>query len=459
MASLEELRKVRLEKLEELRKRGLDPYPAEVNRTHTAYELFSSFDSLIKKAEPIFIAGRVRGIRRHGGAAFFDVEDESGQFQVFAEEKKLNTELVDIGDFVEVSGTLFKTQKDEKTLRAESFKVIVKALRPVPEEWFGLKDVEERLRKRYLDLLVNKGVKETLKNRSRIVKAVRAYCDAAGFTEVETPMLQPIPSGAAARPFKTYFNAYNTNVFLRIAPELYLKRLLVGGFEKVYEIGRIFRNEGVSPQHNPEFTMLELYAAYRDYEWMMGFMEELVRQAAKELYGRLQFEYEGNNINTEPTFKRVTFNEVLKEYAGVDWEDGKGKQVDEIYKKTCRPKIIQPTFVTLLPLELSPLAKQGNAPAGYTERFNLIIGGMEIMNGFSELNDSIDQRSRFEAQEKLRRAGDEEIVRQDEDFLEALEYGMPPAAGVGVGIDRLVAILTNNHSIRDVIVFPFTKPR
>jgi len=434
MDNLEKLKQVRLKKLESLKKAGINPYPAEVLRTHTNKEALDAFSKLLTKK--IILVGRIRSIRGHGGSTFFNIEDGSAQIQAYLKKDsvgekdyKLFLDTIDIGDFVELSGTLFKTKKGEKTLEVKKWKILAKSILSTPGEWYGLEDVEERFRKRYLDLILNKEVKEKLIKRSQIIGKIRKFLDENGFLEVETPMLQTIAGGAKAKPFKTYLNALDMELYLRIAPELYLKRLLVGGLEKVYEIGRNFRNEGMDREHNPEFTMLEFYAAYWNYETMMDFTEKLLKSLDQKIFKR--------------KFKKIEYDKII----------GK-KEEKEVFEK-----IKESTFVINHPTEISPLSKKLEKDAKKVARFQLIVNGLEIANGFSELNDPFDQKERFDAQEKERKAGSQEAHPYDKDFIEALEYGMPPAAGIGIGIDRLVVLLTDSKTLREIILFPTMKPK
>lgn len=436
MSNIKKLKKVRLEKLKNLEKAGINPYPAEVFRTHVNQEALDKFSGLSRQKKKITLVGRIRSIREHGGSTFCHVEDGTAQIQVYLKLNKLgpkNYQLfldnIDIGDSIEVAGILFKTKKGEKTLEVSKWRILAKALLPLPEEWFGLKDVEERFRKRYLDLVLNKEIKEKFKKRSEIITKTRQFLDKNGFSEVETPILQTLAGGAKARPFKTRLNALSVDLYLRIAPELYLKRLLIGGFEKVYELGRVFRNEGMDREHNPEFTMLEFYAAYWDYNKMMDFTEKLLKTLDKKIF--------------KGKFKKVEYSKAV------------GKK-DE---KQAFAQIKSPTFVINHPVEISPLSKKLDKNLKKVARFQLIVNGLEIANGFSELNDPIDQKQRFEAQEKLRKKGDKEAHQFDKDFVEALEYGMPPAAGIGIGIDRLAVLLTGSKTLREVILFPTMKPK
>lgn len=448
MASIEELRNTRISKLENLKNSGNYPYPARVKKTHTNFDLHEYFDTYINSVEPIWIAGRIKSLRLHGGSAFFDVEDNTGEFQVFVKKDRIGEEKynlfeqnVDVGDFVEASGHLFKTKQDAKTLEADSVRVIVKALRPIPEEWYGLKDVEERLRHRYLDLILNKGVKENFRARSKLISDIRKFLAKEGFMEVETPILQPLAGGALAQPFKTHLNTLDLDMYLRVAPELYLKRLLVGGFEKIYEIGRCFRNEGIDYMHNPEFTMLELYWSYQDYKGLMKFVHKMLKKYIKGKW------------------KTADFSKVFKEKTGKKYSEVNPEELDDFYKKEVKAKIEGPLFLMHYPESIMPLAKLKEDNPKLTESFQLIVKGAEVVKGFSEMNDPLIQRDQMERQENAFRAGNKESSRLDENFLEALEYGMPPTAGLGMGLDRLSAIIGDHHSIRDVILFPFMKPK
>jgi len=430
MKSLDKIKKHRMEKLKSLKKAGINPYPAKVLRSFNNKQALDNFSKLKKK---ISLVGRVRSIRGHGGSTFCHIEDSSAQIQIYfrknivgKKQYDLFIENIDIGDFIEVNGKLFKTRKGEKTLEVSSWKVLCKSLMPLPEEWYGLKDVEERYRKRYLDLILNKEIKEKFVKRSEIIKKIRKFLDDNGFLEVETPMLQSLAGGAKAKPFKTRLNALKMDLYLRIAPELYLKRLLIGGFEKVYELNRNFRNEGMDREHNPEFTMLEFYAAYWDYEKMMDFTEKLLKSLDKNIF--------------KGKFKRVEYSKIVKK--------------DE---KQAFAKIKEPCFVINHPIKISPLSKKLNDKK--VARFQLIVEGLEICNGFSELNDPIDQIDRFKAQEQERKKGDKEAHQYDKDFVKALEYGMPPAAGIGIGIDRLIVLLTKSKTLREIILFPTMKKK
>lgn len=433
------------------------------------------------------MAGRIMAKREHGGSTFLDIEDGSGTIQIFLKKDVLGDkeydfflEVMDIGDFIEVNGTLFKTKQEEPTLQVEKYRILAKSLKPLPEKWHGLQDTEERYRKRYLDMIFNGQVKHKFKFRTRIIQILRDLLNKNGFLEVETPILQTLAGGANARPFKTHLNTLDLDVYLRVAPELFLKRFLVGGLERVFEFGKNFRNEGMDKDHNPEFSALEFYVAYKDYEWLMAFTEGMLEDLVTKLFGSTKVVYAGGEIDFKKPYKLVTFNEILKKYSGMDYGEAdeedlarkakdleitiekamtKGNIADEIYKKIARPKIIEPTFVINHPLDISPLSKRLEKDPDHVARFQLLVAGNEIINAFSELNDPIDQRERFEQQMAAAKKGNQETHPYDEDFIEALEYGMPPAAGWGLGLDRLIAILTDSHSVREVISFPLMKPK
>jgi len=440
--ALDEIKKVKLEKLEELRKRGIDPYPASSHRSMTAGEALEQFDMLAESGKEVALAGRMMARREHGGSIFFDIND-GFKIQAFLKEDSVGPEQFelfkthfDIGDFVEVEGTLFKTKKEEKTIEVKHFAMLTKALLPLPEKWHGLQDVEERYRKRYLDLMMNPEVKDKFVKRAKVIQGIRDYLVKHDFVEVTTPTLQPLYGGASARPFKTHFNALDIDMFLRIAPELYLKRLLVGGMERVYEFTTNFRNEGIDREHNPEFSAVEFYAAYKDYEWGMDFVEDMLATIAPERFKK--------------PFRRISYRELMDEHGSLD---------DTVFKEKVRSTLIEPIFVKDYPKEMLPLAKLKPGTDDTVEAFQFYAGGSELVKAFTELNDPVDQRERFKAQENMRAKGDEEAQRMDEDFVEALEYGMPPAAGVGIGIDRLVTLLTDSHSLREVILFPTMRPK
>src|SRR3989338_9128070 len=428
--ALDEIRKTKIEKVKELRKMGIDPYPASSARTHSISEALEKFEDLASSQEDIVLAGRILAKREHGGSMFFDIND-SARIQGYVKEDVLGKDdfrvfhdLVDLGDFIEIKGHLFKTKKEENTLEVKSFKILSKALLPLPEKWHGLQDVEERFRKRYLDLLMNPEVKDKFIKRSRIVQAVRDYLIKHEFIEVTTPTLQPLYGGASARPFQTPFNALDMDMFLRIAPELYLKRLLVGGFERVCEFTTNFRNEGMDRDHNPEFSAVEWYAAYKDYNWSMELIEDLMVTL--------------DPVRFKKPFKRLTYAELMQDRAGVDVHDVDPAKLDEVFKEKIRGSLIDPTFVYEFPKSMFPLAKLKDGSDDTVEVFQFYTGGLELVKAFTELNDP----------------GDEEAQRMDDDYIEAMEYGMPPNSGVGIGLDRLIALLTDSHSIREVILFP-----
>jgi len=487
MATIDELRKIRLKKLEAIKKAFINPYPEKTKRTHRIDEALKDFASLSRLKKEVILVGRIKSLRQHGGSTFFDIDDGSEKIQVFLRKDRVGEkqydffeESFDIGDFIEVRGVLFKTQKGEKTLEVAGFKILAKSLMPLPEKWHGLKGIEERFRKRYLDLIFNPEVKKKFEIRSKIIKGIREFLDKEGFLEVETPILQPIYGGARALPFKTHLNALDMDLYLRIAPELYLKRLLIGGFEKIYEFGRVFRNEGTDRSHNPDYTHFEFYWAYADYKDLMKFTEKMFENVIKSIFGTLKLKYEGKDIDFKAPWPRIEFSQLLKKETKINLEEinleslkqearklgvevkkgaGKAEIADDIYKKYCRPKIWQPTFIIHHPLGFQPLAKNLEDDPKKLANFQLVIAGWELTNAFSELNDPIEQKERFKEQEKFFKEGLEEAQRLDEDFIEALEYGMPPAAGFGMGVDRLAAILTDSHSLREIILFPTMKPK
>lgn len=446
-----ELIEARKKKLTELKKLNIDPYPAKSNRDHAAKEVLEVADKLIKSGDKIIVAGRILALRGHGKLVFVDVVDESGKiqtvfkFDLLSDDFKL-VPLLDLGDFIEVSGPVFKTNAGEITVQAESLTILTKSLRPLPDAHYGFKDPEAKYRERYVDLLINSEVKEKFYIRSKIIQTMRDFLLDKGFLEVDTPVLQPIAGGATAKPFLTHYNAYNREVYLRIAPELYHKRLIVGGFEKIFEFARCFRNEGVDATHNPEFTNLEFYWAYADYEKMMDLVEEILRKIVLVINkGDLFYKINGIEIDFSKKFERKTFSEVTE-----------GENSDEAFKRGLA-KIVKPTFVTNHPTDMIPLAKKNASDPKVVDTFQLVIGGLELTKAFSELNDPIDQRDRFSDQMKLRKKGNEEAQAIDEDFLKAIEYGMPPTSGCGIGIDRLVRVLTNSNTLREIVFFPFMK--
>lgn len=487
MPQLKEIRKNRLKNLEAMQKAGILAYPLSTKRTHFINNAIKSFSKFERTKKEIILSGRLRSLRRHGGATFADIEDGTAKLQLFFKKDYLGPKKYEqflkyfnIGDFIEVRGILFRTKKKEKTLLISHFKILTKSILPLPEKWHGLKDVEERFRKRYLDLLFNEEIKNKFILRHKIIQELRNFLISQGFLEAETPILQSIYGGAKAKPFKTHLNALNMDLFLRIAPELYLKELLVGGFEKIFEIGRIFRNEGMDRFHNPEFTSLEFYWAYADYKEAMKLCEKMFVSLLKNVFGKLEIEYKGKIINFKPPWKRIDFYQLLKKETKIDLEkihpealskkvknmgieigqgEGFAELADRIYKKVSRPKICQPTFIIHHPYGAFPLAKSHPKDDKRLANFQLVIGGWELANAFSELNNPVEQRKRFKEQEKMYKQGFAEALRIDENFLEALEYGMPPAVGFGLGIDRLVALLTDSHSLREVILFPTMKPK
>jgi len=478
--AIEDIYKSRVKKLETIRETGINPYPVKAKRTHTVEETLNSFSSFLKIKTKLVLAGRIRSIRKHGGSTFIHFEDSTGKIQAYLGRDKVGKENYDyfldnfdIGDIVEIRGSLFKTKKGEKTIKVSKIRMLSKSLLPLPEKWHGLTDTEERFRKRYLDLIMNPEVRKNFILRSNIIKEIRNFLSDENFLEVETPVLQPIPGGALAKPFKTHLNALNFDLYLRVSPELYLKKLLVGGFEKIYEIGRCFRNEGMDKYHNPDFTMIELYWAYQDRDGLMKFVEMFLKEIIKKTKKNLCIPYEGREINFKGSWEIITFRDLIKKNCGFDIEKSSNQQLlkklfdlgqkvdrndpreillDELYKKTCRPNILQPTFVVDHPLEMAVLAKSKEGDQNYADRFQLVIGGIELINGFSELNDPIVQEKRFQYSKIS-------LERRDKSFLEALEYAMPPAAGLGMGIDRLAALLTDSHSLREIILFPTMRPK
>jgi lysyl-tRNA synthetase class 2 len=447
-----EIIKAREEKLARLKKRGIDPYPASCLRTHTILEARNLYAKKTDLPQKLILAGRLRAIRRQGGLIFADLRDATEKIQLLFKRDVLGSsnfedlDLLDIGDFLEAEGGLITTKKGELTLLVKNWRILCKSLLPLPEKWHGLKDIEQRYRERELDLLMNKEVFNLFVKRAEIIQNLRKFLIDHGFLEVETPILQNIPGGTNARPFITHYNAYNTDVYLRIAPELYLKRLLVGGFEKVFEFAVCFRNEGVDAVHNPEFIDLEFYAAYWDEEKLMDFTEDLLINVTEKSLGKAAIFRDNKEIPLKKPFLRKEFVEITK-----------GKESDEALKEAVK-KIEEPTFILHHPTKMIPLAKRSEKPE-YVRSFQLVIGGVELVKAFSELNDPKDQRERFLEQERLRAAGDEEAQRLDEAFLRALSYGMPPAAGFGMGVERLLILLLNKNSIREVLLFPYMRPK
>jgi len=484
--SLEQLKKDRLSKLKGLQKAGVDPYPSLAKRSHTASETIKNFGKL--KNKRISLAGRLAGKRGHGGLIFADLEDESGKFQLVFKKNNLKKNDFDFivnffekGDFIEASGKIFKTKAGEKSLEVSKFKLLSKTIFPLPEKWFGLKNEEVRARQRYLDLLINPETRNRFRKRSQSIQILRDFLLEKGFLEVETPILQEVAGGAIAQPFKTRHNALGQDYYLRIAPELYLKRLIVGGYEKVFEFSRNFRNEGISPQHNPDFTMLEFYWAYADYEKLMKFTEEMVKKVVSKINGSLKVEYAGNKFNFQPPFPRIEFAKLFKKKLKLDIDKvgrkdllsiikkhkiniaakistlSDAKLIDEVYKKLIRPKLKGPLFLIDYPREMIPLAKIKDNNPQRIATFQLIVDGWEIVKAYNELNDPQEQKQRFLEQAAAKKRGDAEAHSYDKDYIEALSYGMPPTAGWGMGIDRFLVILLNQKNIRDVILFPLRK--
>jgi len=488
MEPINELLQVRKEKEEYFRSLGIDPYPQERGLFVGSDAIIEEFgelteEELAKKEGLVSFAGRIVAFRDFGKSSFLHVQDREGKTQVYVRKDMLKSpdygvfKKLDVGDIIAAYGKVFKTKTGELTILAEAVKLLTKSLRPLPEKWHGLKDVEERYRRRYVDLIVNEKVREVFLTRARIIESVRAFLTERSFVEVETPMMQVTPGGAVAKPFKTHHNALGLDLYLRVAPELYLKRLIVGGLERVFEINRNFRNEGISVRHNPEFTMLEFYQAYATYEDLMDLTEEMVSSLVTRLFGSPVLSYGGREIDFSRPWKRITMEDALKDLGSFDMavaDDpdrlksfgrdlaiegidtmSRGKVITEIFEKLCEDKLVQPTFVTQYPVEVSPLAKRSKARPEVTERFELYVSGMEIANGFNELNDPEDQKARFAEQIREK----EEGATMDEDYIMALEYGLPPTAGEGIGIDRLTMLLTGSQSIRDVILFPLLKPQ
>ena len=487
MADLEinEQMQVRINKMKELEAKGIDPFGQRFERTHTSAEIINNFDAMEGKS--VSVAGRVMAIRGHGKASFVVLADKEGQIQIYIKLDEVGEDqyeifrLWDIGDIVGVEGEVFRTHRGEISIKAKKLTFLTKGLRPLPEKFHGLKDVELRYRQRYVDLIVNPEVRKTFILRSKIIRAIRNWLDSRDFLEVETPVLHNIAGGAAARPFITHHNTLDIDLYMRIALELHLKRLIVGGLERVYEIGRVFRNEGISIKHNPEFTLLELYQAYSDYYGMMELTENMISDVAREVLGTDTITYQGEEICLKAPWRRITMFDAIKEYAGYDFEQIKtdeearaaakeagleieddtdrGNIINLFFEEKVESKLIQPTFVMDYPIEISPLVKRKHDDPGMVYRFEGFIFGRELCNAYSELNDPIDQRERFVKQLELRAKGDEEANEPDEDFLRALEYGMPPTGGLGIGIDRLVMFLTDSYSVRDVILFPTMRPQ
>lgn len=475
-----ELMRVRHEKMVAIEAKGIEPFARKYNVTHHASDIITNFEKL--EGQSVQLAGRIMAVRGHGKTSFVNIMDISGRIQVYFRQDVIGEsqyeifKLLDIGDIIGIEGHVFKTQRGEISVKISSFEILAKSLRPLPEKWHGLKDVETRYRQRYLDLIVNPEVRNTFVMRSKIIKSLRRILDGRDYLEVETPMMHPIAGGAAARPFTTHHNALDMNLYMRIAPELYLKRLIVGGFERVYEVGRVFRNEGIDIRHNPEFTIAELYQAYADYQDLMRLTEDIVSGIALEVLGTTQVVYQGQDINFAPPWNRITMPEAVKQYTNVDFNtvttveearaiaDGLGVKYEKkhgiggilnnIFEDKVEEHLIQPTFIIGHPTEISPLAKRNKDNPEITDRFEVFVFGRELANGFSELNDPIDQEGRFNSQVEQRESGDVEAHMMDHDYVNALEYGLPPTGGLGIGIDRLVMFLTDSYSIRDVLLFP-----
>ena len=484
-----EQERLRREKLVQLQNEGKDPFDVyKVERTHSSQQVKDNFDAL--EGKEVTVAGRIMSKRGQGKVVFSDIHDRDGKIQLFIKIDEVGEEALkqyktnDLGDWVACTGEVFKTKTGEISIKAKSIELICKSLKPLPEKWHGLKDPDLRYRQREVDIITNPEVKTTFMKRSQIIKGIREFLDNRGFLEVETPMLATIAGGASARPFITHHNTLDLDMFLRIAPELYLKRCIVAGFEKVYELGRTFRNEGMSVRHNPEFTMIELYQAFADYNDMMELTENMVAEVCKKVNGTTKVTYQGTEIDFMPPWRRITMVDAVKEYAGVDFKEissneeaqaiakekhlefpkplntvTKGEVLNALYEEFCEEHMIQPTFIIDYPVEISPLTKKKRGDEMFTERFEGFVFGRELCNAYSELNDPIVQRERFAQQEKERELGDDEAYMIDEEFMSALETGMPPTGGLGIGIDRLVMFLTDSASIRDVILFPTMKPQ
>ena len=477
---LNELMQSRRDKLEAIAAKGIEPFGRHYEPTHHAKEVLDNFALL--EGQTVRVAGRIMAIRGHGKAGFANIRDMSGQVQLYLRQDAVGEEAYevvhqfDIGDIIGAEGEVFRTRMGEISIKVSQFQFLTKALRPLPEKWHGLKDVEIRYRQRYLDLIVNPDVQRAFLTRSKMIQAIRRNLDARGFLEVETPMMHAIAGGAAAKPFVTHHNALDMKLYMRIAPELYLKRLIVGGFEKIYELNRVFRNEGISIKHNPEFTLLELYQAFADHEAIMKLTEEVIAAVAQEVLGTMRITYQGQAIDLTPPWRRVTMAEAVFQSSGIDFSSihsieearkaaesigvhyekshGVGAILNAIFEDKAEASLIQPTFIVRYPTEISPLAKRCQDDPDFTDRFEGFIFSREIANGFSELNDPVDQKERFQGQVAQRESGDAEAHMMDEDFVTALEFGMPPTGGLGIGIDRLAMFLTDSYSIRDVILFP-----
>ncbi|MAZ40565.1 lysine--tRNA ligase [bacterium] len=488
MASLSELRDERIKKLKILEEKGINPYPRDARQDFTLFEAVKDFSKLSKRKKAVSLVGRVIGLREHGGSIFLDLDDGTGRLQGFLKKNEIGEEAfnlfkdtVDMGDFIEITGSLFVTKKKEKSILAKEWRMLSKSLLPLPDKWHGLQDVEERFRKRYLDIVMNDEVKNRFLIKTKIFQETRAFLDKEEFVEVETPMLQTVPGGATAKPFKTKLNALNMELYLRVAPELHLKELLVAGYPKVYELGRSFRNEGIDVTHNPEFTSLEVYTAYSTPEVERKRIEKLMKSVVQKTLKKKKFEHDGNTIDFGESFEVITFRALIKKYAligedvmnnreelalkaqqfgiSVAPHDGIENILDDIYKKACRPKLLNPTFIIDYPAPFSPLAKRKEDNPELIDRFQLVAGGLELVNGYLEINDPQEQHARFLEQEEKRKKGDEEAQTKNDSFVEALEHGMPPATGWAIGMERFVMLLTNTKNIREVIIFPTLKPK
>ena len=472
-------------KLEKIRELGINPFPYKFDKDTDSKFVFDNFDELESSQKNITLAGRIMTVRVMGKASFCHIQDETGQIQLYVKKDEVGEDnyklfkLLDIGDIMGVSGSAFRTRKGEISIKAGSVTILSKALRPLPEKWHGLKDIETRFRQRYLDLIANPEIKKLFIKRSQLIKTIRNFLDGEGFLEVETPVLQPLYGGASARPFTTHHNALDMELYLRIADELYLKRLIIGGYEKVYEVCKDFRNEGIDRAHYPEFTMIEFYMAYADYHDIMDLIKRMLLDVAQKVFGKTEFDFGNMKFDLNSEWKILPFMDGIKQYTGIDAANldddtivkeceklgieiekhrGRPKMLDDIFTEKVQPNLIQPTFLTDHPIEMSPLAKLHREHSGLTERFELFIAGSEVCNAFSELTDPDDQRERFMAQKEFSKLGDDEAHTLDEDFLRAMEHGMPPTGGLGFGVDRLFMLLSGQTNIREVILFPQLKP-
>lgn len=489
--SLEEIRNERIKKLEILKQKGIEPYPVSANRDFLIADVLKNFSKFAKKKKQSFLCGRVMAIREHGGSIFFDINDGSGQVQAYIkkdetgeEQFSLFRDAVDIGDFLEVKGLFFVTKKKEKTIKVFQWRMLAKSLRPLPSQWYGLKDVEERYRKRYLDMILNPGIKNTFIKRTEVMRVAREFFNKKGYLEVDTPILQPMYGGGLARPFKTHHNALDIPLYLRISDELYLKRLIVGGFDKIYEICRDFRNEGIDHFHNPEFTLLEPMTAYKDYNFTMDLIEEFYEFVVKKITRNLKLQYGDIMLDFKRPWQRISMKKIVLKKTGFDFDnvmdlsDAKfkakrlaipdekvekmnsiGEIMNLVFEQRVQPDLVQPIIIYDYPVETSPLAKRSSKDSRFVERFEQFIMGQEHGNNYSELNDPLDLKKRFIEEAKKKQTGFEEAHQTDDDFLEAIEYGMPPVTGGGISIDRLVMLLTGNQNIRDVILFPTLRPK